>query len=110
MLMNNRVRAALQRHYEAPLLERLGGRTPGAHVREVGRCVGTGRFFFEEVTRHALDRWSYRTVLDHPDHDRFSATEFVAAVADAGFETTSDRWVERFFGDFVIGVALRHRR
>lgn len=193
VLMNNPVRAALQRHYEAPLLERLGGPTPEASVLEVGcgRGVGTeiildrfgaahvtafdldpamvararrrlgpripktvslavgdvttidaadasfdavfdfgiihhvhewrtavseiarvlrpgGRFLFEEVTRHALDRWSYRTFLDHPDHDRFSATEFVAAVADAGFESIGDRWVERFFGDFVIGVATRH--
>jgi ubiquinone/menaquinone biosynthesis C-methylase UbiE len=191
-LMNNPVRAALQRHYEAPLLERLGGRTPGARVLEVGcgRGIGTeiildrfgathvtavdldpamvsraqrrlsprrprqvslavgdaaaihaadaafdavfdfgiihhvpdwrsavaevarvlrpgGRFFFEEVTRHALTRWSYRTFLDHPRHDRFSATEFVDAIVDAGFDTTDGRWVERFLGDFVIGVAIR---
>jgi len=191
-LVNNPVPAALRRHYEAPLLERLGGRTPGARVLEVGcgRGVGTeiildrfgaahvtafdldpamvararrrlgpripstvslavgdvstidaddatfdavfdfgiihhvpdwrtavaeiarvlrpgGRLFFEEVTRHALERWSDRTFLDHPDLDRFSAAEFVAAVAAAGFDTTDARWVERFFGNFVIGVATR---
>lgn len=192
VLMNNPVRAALQRHYEAPLLERLGGRVPGERVLEVGcgRGVGAeiildrfgaahvtafdldpgmvararrrlgpriptavslavgdvtsidaadasfdavfdfgiihhvpdwraavaeiarvlrpgGRFFFEEVTRHALERWSYRTFLDHPDHDRFSASEFVAALAAAGFDTADAQWVERFFGDFVIGVTTR---
>lgn len=190
-LMNNPVRAGLQRWYEAPLLERLGGCTPDARVLEVGcgRGVGTelilerfgaahvtafdldpdmvaraerrlarhiprrvslsvgdvtsidaapgsfdavfdfgivhhvpawrsavaeiarvlrpgGRFYFEEVTRHALLRWSYRTFLEHPEHDRFSATEFVAACNSAGLDV-GDRWVERFFGDFVIGAATR---
>ena len=42
-LMNNPVRAWIQRHYEAPLLERLGGRLDGLRVLEVGcgRGVGT---------------------------------------------------------------------
>ena len=66
-----------------------------------------GRFYFEEVTRHALQRWSYRTFLEHPEHDRFSGTEFVSACNDAGLDV-ADQWVERFFGDFVIGVATRH--
>lgn len=190
-LMNNPVRAGLQRWYEAPLLERLGGRTPDEHVLEVGcgRGVGTeiilerfgaahitafdldpdmvaraqrrlarfipdrvslsvgdvtgidaangrfdavfdfgivhhvpdwrvsvaevarvlrpgGRFYFEEVTRHALQRWSYRTFLEHPEHDRFSGPEFVSACNDAGLDV-ADQWVERFFGDFVIGVGTR---
>ena len=190
-LMNNPVRAGLQRWYEARLLERLGGRTPDARVLELGcgRGVGTeiilerfgadhvtafdldpdmvararrrlaryilarvsvstgdvtsidaadasfdavfgfgiihhvpdwrtavsevarvlrpgGRFYFEEVTRHALQRWSYRTFLEHPEHDRFSGAEFVAACDGAGLDV-GDRWVERFFGDFVIGVTCR---
>lgn len=190
-LMNNPVRAALQRHYEAPLLQRLGGTVDGGRVLEVGcgRGVGTqlilerfraghvtafdldpdmvhqarrrlsreipqrvvlsvgdvtaidapdatfdavfdfgiihhvpdwraalhevrrvvkpgGRFYFEEVTRHALQRWSYRTFLDHPDHDRFSGPEFVATCEDTGL-AVGDRWVQRFFDDFVIGVATR---
>lgn len=188
-LMNNGVRAALQRHYEAPLLQRLGGTVEGGRVLEVGcgRGVGTqlilerfraghvtafdldpdmvdkarrrlapqtpdrvtlsvgdvtaidagdatfdavfdfgiihhvpewraalreirrvlkpgGRFYFEEVTRQALQRWVYRTFLDHPDHDRFSGPEFIVACDDTGL-TVSDRCVQRFFGDFVIGVA-----
>ena len=32
-----------------------------------------GQLVFEEVTRHALQRWSYRTFLEHPKVDRFGA-------------------------------------
>lgn len=186
-LMNNPLRAALQQWYEAPLLERLGGRLDGLQVLEIGcgRGVGTallfahfgahrvvacdldpamvalarrrlasygsdrlvlavadaaaiaapdasfdavidfgiihhipdwpaalreirrvlrpgGRFFFEEVTDHALRRWSYRTFLDHPMENRFSAQAFVAEVERQGMIVTHT--VERFFGDFVIGI------
>ena len=190
-LMNNPVRRALQRWYEAPLLEHLGGRVEGLQVLEVGcgRGVGTeiiierfgaarveafdldpdmvekarrrlsrfpdsrvrvtvgdaaaiaaddasfdavfdfgiihhvpawraavaeivrvlrpgGRFFFEEVTAHALARWSYRTFLEHPREDRFSATGFVAELERQGIEVGT-RFVTRWFGDFVIGVGTR---
>lgn len=189
-LMNNPVRAALQRHYEAPLLRRLGGTVEGGSVLEVGcgRGVGVeialsrfgaatvdafdldpdmikrararlsgygdrvrlwigdgdaiaardasydavfdfgiihhipawrtavaevarvlkpgGLFFFEEVTSHALDRWLYRTFLDHPKVDRFSAAEFVRGLEDVGLAVGS-KWAERIQGDFVLGVASR---
>ena len=187
-LMNNPVRAAIQRHYEAPLLERLGGRRDGQRVLEVGcgRGVGTeiiferfgaqqvvafdldpdmvaqaqqrlvsylpdqlvlavgdataipatdgafdtvfdfgiihhvpdwratvseirrvlrpgGYFYFEEVTRHALERWTYRTFLNHPIENRFSRAEFVAELERQGI-TVGRNAVELFFGDFVVGV------
>lgn len=187
-LMNNPVRALLQRRYEAPLLERLGGRVNGGRVLEVGcgRGVGTeiiferfgagvvhafdldpemvgqarsrlsaypterlklwvgdaaainaegcsydavfdfgiihhvpdwrravsevarvlrpgGLFFFEEVTTHALSRWSYRTFLEHPTEDRFRGGDFVAELERRGIHVGGN-YVERFFGDFVIGV------
>lgn len=187
-LMNNPVRAGLQRRYEAPLLERLGGKVEGLRVLEIGcgRGVGTeiilnrfraaevhafdldadmverarrrlrvfpperirlwvgdaarieaadgsydavfdfgivhhvpewrtalaevrrvlkpgGRFYFEEVTRRALERWLYRTFLDHPEHDRFSAGEFLAEVERLGIRVGGNT-AERFFGDFVFGV------
>lgn len=188
-LMNNPVRAALQRRYEAPLLEHLGGRVEGGRVLEIGcgRGIGTeiilsrfgagrvdafdldpdmverarrrlarfgervrlsqgdatviaaedstydavfdfgiihhvpdwrkavrevsrvlrpgGRFFFEEVTSHALARWSYRTFLDHPRRDRFSTGQFVAELERHEI-AVDGRVVERFFGDFVIGVGI----
>jgi ubiquinone/menaquinone biosynthesis C-methylase UbiE len=191
-LMNNPVRASVQRFYEAPLLERLGGRVDGDRVLEVGcgRGLGTeliierlgasqvtafdldadmidqarfrlarylpdrvrlsvgdataidapdgafdavfdfgiihhvprwrdaiaeiarvlrpgGRFFFEEVTRQALDHWSFKLFLDHPTEDRFSGAEFVAACAEAGMPVEHGRWVQRFFGTFFMGAAAR---
>lgn len=190
-LVNNPVRSLLQRRYEAPLLERLGGRTEGLRVLELGcgRGIGTdiifrrfgasevhafdidpdmveqarrrlvrypserlklyvgdaasieekdesfdavfdfgiihhvpewprsiaevarvlrpgGRFFFEEVTTHALNRWSYRTFLDHPRGNRFSAERFIAELEAQGIDVGGN-YVERFFGDFVIGVGRR---
>lgn len=187
-VMNNPVRALIQRRYEAPWLERLGGRVDGLCVLEVGcgRGVGTqiifehfgarevhafdldpdmvalarrrlaayapqclrlgvgdvtrieeadasfdavfdfgiihhvpnwpaavaevrrvlkpgGRFFFEEVTRHALERWTYRTFTLHPGENRFSAAEFMAELERRGI-VVGHNFIERFFGDFVIGV------
>lgn len=190
-LVNSLGRALLQQWYEAPFLERLGGRVDGRRVLEVGCGQGTGveiilerfaarqvdafdldpdmigrarrrlssyqpdrvrlwvgdataidaedesydavfdfaiihhvpawrsavaevhrvlrpggRFFFEEVTSHALDRLAYRTFLDHPKTDRFSGHEFVAELERVDIAVGRAR-VERFFGDFVVGVGRR---
>ena len=190
-LMNNPLRSALQRHYEVPLLAKLGGRLEGGRALEIGcgRGVGTelilqrfgacevhafdldpdmvararrrfssypaerlrlyvadassipepdasfdavfdfgivhhvpdweaavaevarvlrpgGRFYFEEVTRHALNRWAYRTFLKHPRENRFSSTEFVTALEQRGIRVDGGA-VERFFGDFVVGVGRK---
>lgn len=189
-LMNNPARAALQRHYEARLFERVGGRVEGGRALEIGcgRGVGVelvlehfgadhvvafdvdpdmverarrrlarfghrvtlsvgdvtaiaeppgsfdavfdfgtvhhvpdwraalaevrrvlrpgGRFYFEEVTRQALQLWAYRTFLDHPQYDRFSAAELLADLERQDL-AVGDRWATRFFGDFVVGVAVR---
>ena len=76
-------------------------------VAEVARVLQTGgRFYFEEVTRPALDRWAYRRFLEHPTENRFSSDELIAACEQAGLHV-DDRHVDRFFGDFVLGVADR---
>lgn len=191
-LMNNPVRALVQRRYEAVLMERLGERIEGQRVLEIGcgRGVGTeiiferfgarevdafdldpdmiaqarrrlsaysfdrlrlfvgdaaaidaedasydavfdfgivhhvpdwqqaikeisrvlrpgGRFFFEEVTKQALDRWFYRMFLDHPTTNRFTAEEFVTELECQAISVGSNQ-VEWFLGDFVVGVG--HRR
>ncbi len=43
MLMNNPVRACVQKHFEGPRFERMGGTLPGGYALEVGcgRGVGT---------------------------------------------------------------------
>lgn len=187
--LNNPVRRALQRHYEAPLLTRLGADVAGARVLEVGCGEGAGaqtllsrlgaahvtavdldpeqvaratrrlrdvpdatvkqgditslpmsaaavdavadfgiihhvpdwraavaevarvlapggQFLFEEVTRHALDRLSYRLLFEHPEEDRFSGHEFVEELERHGL-AVGGRYTQRFFGDFVIGVAVK---
>jgi ubiquinone/menaquinone biosynthesis C-methylase UbiE len=168
-LVNNPVRALVQRLYEGPLLRKLGGPLHGARVLEAGCGQGTGvqilleqfnagqvyaidldmrqvrrarrklaaysgeramlavgsveqlpfpdeyfdavfdfgmlhhvpvwqtavaeirrvlkpsgLFFFEEVTRAALNRSLYRVLLKHPTGNRFSEAEFVAELAIHG--------------------------
>ena len=190
-LMNNPVRSALQWHYEARLLERLGGRVDGMRVLEIGcgRGVGAeiiagrfgarqvyafdvdvdlvrharrrlarnmsrvlhlgvadaaaipaqdeafdavfdfgvihhipdwrtaiaeirrvlrpgGRLFFEEVTRQALNRWLYRTFLEHPTHDRFSGERLLAEMKRHGIQVDG-QFIYRGRGDFILGVGRR---
>lgn len=191
VMMNNPIRAAFQRWYEAPLLERLGGRTEEMMVLEVGcgRGVGTreilerfgarevhamdldpdmvrlararlagypserlrievgdvtrinagdavydavfdfailhhvpvwqdavteisrvlkpgGRFYFQEVTSHFLDKWFYRTFLEHPAENRFSGREFVEELERQGIRV-GENWVERGGGDYLFGVGRK---
>ncbi len=76
-------------------------------IQEVGRTLKPGgKFFFEEITRHALERWSLRTFLDHPTYNRFTADELVAAVEDAGIRVGTNYMV-RGRGDLIIGVGRK---
>ena len=54
--MNNPIRAAIQRRYEAPLLERLGGSVAGLEVLEIGCGRGVG-------SELILERFAARRVL-----------------------------------------------
>ena len=189
LLVNNRVRAAVQRFYEGPLLRKLGGTVPGGTALEIGCGRGAGievilrqfgathvcgidldpiqierarrrlqnhypgritlieedaerlpfadasfdavfdfgalhhvpdwqrsianirrvlkqggTFFFEEVTRAALERWIYRRFLEHPAENRFSEAEFITELESHGLKPTGP--LRRiFFGDIFIGAA-----
>jgi ubiquinone/menaquinone biosynthesis C-methylase UbiE len=191
LLVNNPVRALVQRFYEGPLLQKLGGRLDDARVLDVGcgRGVGvqilleqfgagqvygidldpqqvrraqkrfsgtsegrvvlavgsveklpfpneyfdavfdfgmlhhvldwqagvaeirrvlkpSGLFFFEEVTREALNRWVYRTFLDHPAENRFNEAEFLAELPVHGIEPLGEpRRI--LLNDIFIAVARR---
>lgn len=76
-------------------------------VAEVARVLRPGgQFVFEEVTSHALDRLTYRLLFEHPKDDRFSGQEFLDELERHGLRV-GGRHTQRFFGDFVIGVAER---
>ena len=80
-----------------------------AVLAEVARVLRPGgRFFFEEVTATALARRSYRALFDHPEEDRFTAGEFLAECGRHGL-AVGERWVTRVGGDYLFGVAERHR-
>jgi ubiquinone/menaquinone biosynthesis C-methylase UbiE len=74
-------------------------------VSEIRRVLKPGgRFFFEEVTQAALNRWIYRAFLEHPRENRFSEAEFLNELRRHGFELSS-RIHRVLFGDIFIGVA-----
>jgi ubiquinone/menaquinone biosynthesis C-methylase UbiE len=78
-----------------------------AGVVEIQRVLKpSGRFFFEEVTRAALNRWIYRTFLDHPTENRFSETEFMAELLVHGIEPLG-RLRRILSNDIFIGIAER---
>lgn len=63
-------------------------------IGEVARVLRPGgQFFFEEVLKNALDRWSYRTFTDHPREDRFGSADIVGELAKRGIEVGGRRKV-----------------
>ncbi len=76
-------------------------------IAEIARVLRPGgRFYFEEVSARGLDRWIYRTLLDHPSEDRFSRGRFVEALAGAGLWVECQP-IEIVFGDFFLGAARK---
>jgi len=74
-------------------------------IAEIRRVLKPGgRFFFEEVTREALESWLYRTFLEHPTENRFSEADFLEELARYDFQLTG---IPRhtFFGHIFIGTA-----
>jgi ubiquinone/menaquinone biosynthesis C-methylase UbiE len=78
-----------------------------AAVAEIRRVLRPGgRFYYSEVTKHALDRPTYRLLFDHPDHDRFTADDFVGVLKDHDLHV-GDRHRTMLAGDYALGVAER---
>ena len=78
-----------------------------AALQEVHRVLRPGgRFYFEEVTKHALERPIFGLLFDHPAEDRFSADEFVASLEDVGLRV-GHRQRTVHAGDYLFGVAER---
>jgi SAM-dependent methyltransferase len=74
-------------------------------LAEVARVLTRRHLLLEEVTRHALDRPTYRALFDHPAHDRFTDTDFLAALDAHGLVVRGHRTI--VFGDFLLGAADR---
>nr|WP_231743195.1 class I SAM-dependent methyltransferase [Mycobacterium sp. GA-2829] len=73
---------------------------------EVARVIAPGgRFYFEEVTSHALARPIYRRLFDHPTDDRFSAEQFLDELAHHGLVVLGS--LTRIQGDYLLGAAAK---
>lgn len=76
-------------------------------VREVARVLKpNGKFYFEEVTEKALNRWLYRTFLKHPTENRFTGEQFVAELEKNGIDVGGN-FTYWLFDDLVIGVGKK---
>lgn len=76
-------------------------------VAEIARVLRPGgTLLFEEVPRHVLETWAFRTLTDHPREDRFEAGEFAAELARHGLHGTGK--FRRAVGGMVfVGAAVR---
>lgn len=75
-------------------------------VAETARVLTSGgRFYFEEVTAHALNRLTYRRLFDHPTDDRFTADQFLDELRRQGLLVLGS--ITRIQGDYLLGVAAK---
>lgn len=76
-------------------------------VAEIARVLRPGgSLIFEEVPRHVLDTWTFRTFTDHPREDRFEASEFAAELGRHGLHGTGQ--LHTAVGGLVfVGAAVR---
>ena len=104
-LMNNPVRALVQRQYEARLMERLGGRSEGLSVLEIGcgRGVGTEIIFerFGAARVHAFDIDPDMVRRARARLSRYTADRLTLSVGDATSINVKDASFDAVF-DFAI--------
>lgn len=78
-----------------------------AAVAEIGRVLPPGgQLLFEEVPRHVLDSWAFRTFTEHPREDRFEAAEFAEELARHDLHGTG-QIRSRVGGMVFVGAAVR---
>jgi hypothetical protein len=65
-----------------------------------------GLLLFEEVPRHTLDTWAFRTLTVHPRENRFEADEFAAELARHGLHGTG-RIQTHLGGMLFVGAARK---
>lgn len=77
-----------------------------AALDEVSRVLRPGAaFYFDEVTAVALASRTYRLLFDHPEHDRFTAVQFLDACAARGLHVARHR-IHRS-GRYLLGAATK---
>jgi ubiquinone/menaquinone biosynthesis C-methylase UbiE len=76
-------------------------------VGEISRVLRPGgQLLFEEVPRHMLDSWAFRTFTDHPRTDRFEAEDFAAELSHHGLRGHG-QIRSRIGGMVFVGAATR---
>ena len=88
-MVNNPLRASIQRRFEARRLLRMGGPMRGGRALKPG-----GRFYCEEVLRRFIVHPVTRRLLEHPLDDRFDTAGFALELEASGLEllATRDLW------------------
>jgi ubiquinone/menaquinone biosynthesis C-methylase UbiE len=76
-----------------------------ASIAEIARVLRPGGLLlFEEIPRHMLDTWLFRTFTVHPRENRFEADEFAAELARHGLHG-SGRLEQHYRGVMFVGAA-----
>jgi 2-polyprenyl-3-methyl-5-hydroxy-6-metoxy-1,4-benzoquinol methylase len=76
-------------------------------IAEIARVLRPGGLMlFEELPRHMLDTWLFRTFTVHPRENRFTADEFGAELARHGLHG-SGTIEQRYGGAMFVGAARK---
>jgi ubiquinone/menaquinone biosynthesis C-methylase UbiE len=75
-------------------------------LAEIARVLRPGGLLlFEEIPRHVLDTWTFRTFTVHPRENRFETPDFAAELARHGLHGTGR--IENHYGGTVFVGAAR---